>query len=233
MEEGDIVLCTVVKIERTTVFVKIEDTDKEGTIITSEIAPGRIRNLRDYVVPGKKIVCKVLNIDRKGNIHLSLRRVTEKERREVIEKYEKEKSSLSVLKSITKEKFESIAGRIKEKEGNLYDFFLTCKENPKLLEKYLTKQEAEKICKILKEKKEKQKEVKKKFELTSDKPDGLTIIKTILLPYKDSVNYVAAGRFVLEIKGENYKLANSKAQEILQDIENRAKNKAEFKVKEK
>ncbi len=80
MEEGDIVLCTVVKIERTTVFVKLED-GKEGTINTSEIAPGRIRNLRDYVVPDKKIVCKILSIDPKGNINLSLRRVTTKEKK--------------------------------------------------------------------------------------------------------------------------------------------------------
>ena len=74
------------RISGTTVFVSIED-DGEGTIITSEIAPGRIRNLRDYVVPGKKIVCKILSIDKAGNIHLSLRRVTDKEKREVMEQY--------------------------------------------------------------------------------------------------------------------------------------------------
>ena len=61
LEEGQIVLCTVEKILGTTVFVKIEGNG-EGTITTSEISPGRIRNLRDYVVPGKKIVCKILSI---------------------------------------------------------------------------------------------------------------------------------------------------------------------------
>ena len=50
METGDLVLCTVKTIDGTTVFVKIED-DGEGTIVTSEIAPGRIRNLREYVIP--------------------------------------------------------------------------------------------------------------------------------------------------------------------------------------
>ena len=55
MEEGDVVLCTVTKIEGTSVFVNIEG-DGEGSIIVSEIAPGRIRNLRDYVLPNKKIV---------------------------------------------------------------------------------------------------------------------------------------------------------------------------------
>ena len=83
-EEGDLVLCTVDRIVGTVVFVKIKSKDKEieGSIVLSEIAPGRIRNLRDYVVPKKKIVCKILRI--KGeNIELSLRRVSQKERKEV------------------------------------------------------------------------------------------------------------------------------------------------------
>jgi translation initiation factor 2 alpha subunit (eIF-2alpha) len=73
LEEGTVVLCTVTKIVGTSVFVKLDDYNKEATIITSEIAPGRIRNLRDYVVPNKKIVCKILRIDNKGQIDLSLR----------------------------------------------------------------------------------------------------------------------------------------------------------------
>ena len=62
LEVGDIVLCTVDRIIGTTVFVGIEGNG-EGSIVTSEIAPGRIRNLRDYVVPKKKIVCKQTNIN--------------------------------------------------------------------------------------------------------------------------------------------------------------------------
>ena len=64
LEVGDIVLCTVERIEKTIVFVKIEGVgrDLHGSIIMSEVAPGRIRNIRNYVVPKKKIVCKVLRV---------------------------------------------------------------------------------------------------------------------------------------------------------------------------
>ena len=90
LEHNQIVLCTVDKILGTTVFVKIEGGG-EGTITTSEISPGRIRNLRDYVVPGKKIVCKILSI--KGDkVYLSLRRVKQKEKKELLDKLSKEKS---------------------------------------------------------------------------------------------------------------------------------------------
>ena len=62
LQEGDIVLCTVEKIAGTTIFLKIED-DGEGTMIVSEVSAGRIRNLRDYIVPNKKVVGKILSID--------------------------------------------------------------------------------------------------------------------------------------------------------------------------
>ena len=104
LEVGDIVMCTVDRIERTTVFVKIHG-DGEGSIILSEIAPGRIRNLREYVVPKKQIICKVLRIS--GNhIELSLRRVTPKEQKQIREEFRQEKSYKSILKSILGEKNE-------------------------------------------------------------------------------------------------------------------------------
>ena len=57
LQEGELVLCTVDKIMGTTVFVRLEN-NVEGTITLSEIAPGRIRNLRDYVAPGKGLYAR-------------------------------------------------------------------------------------------------------------------------------------------------------------------------------
>ncbi len=81
-EEGELVFCEVTKVQYNSVFVNIEDYNKSGLIHISEISPGRIRNIRDYVKEGKMIVCKVLKTDeKKGHIDLSLRRVTEIQRR--------------------------------------------------------------------------------------------------------------------------------------------------------
>ena len=116
-EVGDIVLCTVDRIVGTIVFVKIPLNGKEieGSIVMSEIAPGRIRNLRDYVVPKKKIVCKVLRISG-DRIDLSLRRVTLKEQKEIKEQYKQEKSYKSILKSVLEKKAEGIIKEILKEE---------------------------------------------------------------------------------------------------------------------
>src|SRR3989304_3671422 len=124
LEVGDNLLCTVDRIVGTVVFVKMHfgKEETEGSIVMSEVAPGRIRNIRDYVVPKKKIVCKVLRVSANGHIDLSLRRVTLKESKEVREKTEEEQSYIKIVKSILKEKADDVIAKIKEK-NNVYDFF--------------------------------------------------------------------------------------------------------------
>ena len=79
MEEGNLVLCTVKNVTNTITFVELPNR-QEGTIVSSEIAPGRIKLMRQYVVPNKKIVCKVLRVEG-DHVHLSLRRVNSNKRK--------------------------------------------------------------------------------------------------------------------------------------------------------
>ena len=112
-EQGETLLCTVDRIVGTTVFV-ILPNGKEGTIILNKITPKKIHNLRDHVVPKKTIVCKVLKADGE-KIHLSLRRVSLKEKKEVLEQAKQEKSYEAILNTILKEKAKPTILKIKEK----------------------------------------------------------------------------------------------------------------------
>jgi len=77
-EEGEYILCTVKKILFHSVFVSLDEYEhKEGMVHISEVSPGRIRNIRDYVKEGKKLICKVLRVKHdRGQVDLSLRRVS-------------------------------------------------------------------------------------------------------------------------------------------------------------
>ncbi len=233
LEEGDIILCSVDRIVRTTVFVKI-DGNEEGTIIFSEIAPGRIRNIRDYVVPKKKIVCKVLRISPQGNIDLSLRRVTQKEKKEKLEEIKQEKSYVSILKSVIKDKADEIIKNIEKKE-KLFDFFEEAKEKPKNLEKLVGKKDSVKILEILKTQKRKKAVVKKYIFLTTKKPDGLKLIKDLLSDLKEiKIKYISAGNYTLETEADDLKAADNKLKEVIANIEEGAKKQGlEFSIKEK
>lgn len=214
-------------------FVKISGNG-EGTITTSEISPGRIRNLRDYVVPGKKIVCKILRV-RDGRVHLSLRRVKQSEKKELLEKVAKERSFKAMLKTVLgKENVDEVIEKINE-DYDLLNFFEVLKEDNGLLDKYVGKGDAEKILKILESKKEKLKEIRKKFSLSSKDSSGVVKVKDILESSckgsKCEISYVAAGKYRLGIKGEDFKEIKGEVVKVMSDVEKKARKKGcEFEI---
>lgn len=231
--EGGLALCTVEKIIGTTVFVKI-DGNGEGTITVSEIAPGRIRNLRDYVIPGKKIVGLVLS--KKGErIQLSLRRVGLNDKKDFLQKVEKERAYKAILRTVLgEEETEKIIKEIKE-NYSIAEFFDEIKENPKLLENYISKDSGDKILKILESKKEKLKEIKQIFRLSNKDSDGIKKVKEIIQnSCKNSVckiNYLAAGKYSIAISGKDLKKIGTEIKATLDEIERQAKKtKSEFAI---
>ena len=228
--EGDIILCEVKDIVRTTVFVETLDGMK-GSIVFSEVAPGRIRNIRDYVVPKKIVACKILHITH-DHLFLSLRRVKDKEKKEALEVYKKERSLESFIKKLLGIKADEIIKKIRaENSLSLVEFFESAKQNPKLSEKYFSKSEIEKLTSILTEKKEKEKEIKKEFTLSCRQPDGIVRIKGMLSPYQ-KITYLGSSKFMIKAKSIDLKQADSHLNKILEEIEKNSKReKCEFALR--
>ena len=229
LKDQDIIICTVKKVEGTTVFVDIMGGGT-GSIFFSEIAAGRIRNVRDYVHPNKLIVCKVLKVH-PDNIELSFRRVTAKERETTIEKYEKENTLTKILKINTKNP-EKIIEDIK-KEMPLNEFYDKAREDSKIISEFLPKNEIDNISKILAEKREKEKIVRKKFSLKTSSESGLSDIKHILKEPME-IRYLGSGNFSISSKAKDFKEAEQSLQKSISNIEKKAKKKrAFFELKEK
>lgn len=223
-------MCEVKYVEGATVYVNIEGNGL-GTIVLSEVAAGRIRNLREYVSPGKKIVCKVLKVSG-DHVELSLRRVTNSEKEYMLEKVKKEKTLKNIL-SLCQINSEEIITKIK-KNYDIIDFFEKARENPEIFKEYLSDEQAQKIAKIFSEKEEKEKNAKKKFFLRTFSDNGLIDIQNILNIENAEIHYLGSSQFTVEVKGKDFKEANTKIIAILKEIEKRAKDKkAIFELLEK
>ena len=112
-EEQELVLCTVTNVQGHAVFARIEEYGVTGMIHISEVAPGRIRNIREFVKEGKVIVCKVLRINtERGHIDLSLRRVTEMQKRTKTDSIKNEQRAEKIV--------EQLAHQLKEPIEVLY-----------------------------------------------------------------------------------------------------------------
>ncbi|MBS3111784.1 translation initiation factor IF-2 subunit alpha [Candidatus Woesearchaeota archaeon] len=227
-ETGDIVTCTVNKILFHSVFVTLDEyNNKEGLVHISEVSPGRIRNLRDFVKEGKTIVCKVLRINREGNIDLSLRRVSTTQKINKLTEMKQEMKAEKLLQFIGKGLKKNIETMYKEvgyqaieKFGSLNNFFLEIVINgPNSIESMkISKNILDVLIKLVKEKiAVPEVKIAANLNLKSYSPDGIDVIKKILSKIKGDdvrVFYLGAPKYKIELVARNYKEAESRLKEI-------------------
>src|SRR3989338_7299732 len=101
-EEEEIVLCKVTKIFPNAVFVELLEYGEQGIVHISEVSPGRIRNLRDFVSVDRQIVCKVLRVDKiNRHLDLSLRRVNSTQRMQKLDEIKQELKAEALIKNLS------------------------------------------------------------------------------------------------------------------------------------
>src|SRR3989344_1498607 len=191
-ESNDLVLCTVKKILPHGVFVNLDEYDNlEGLINISEIAPGRIRNIREYVAIEKKIVCKVLRANKiNRHIDLSLRRVSFNTKNRKLQEYKQEEKAEKLLEFAGKQikvnledMYKEAGLKIIENFGSLQNGFENISASKEdLLKKMNIKEKILNILtKTIKEKiRPSEARVRLILELKSYEPNGIEIIKEVL-----------------------------------------------------
>ncbi len=233
-EEGEIVLCKVTKIYPNSVFVDLLEYRDSGMVHISEVSPGRIRNLRDYVSVGRQIVCKVLRIDRdRGHIDLSLRRVNSNQRREKLDEIKQELKSEQLVKTIakklgkkTEELYKELTAKVFKEYSHLYLCFKDIVDGEVDLAKLgvPTKIAKEFTDAVIEKFKPKKITLKGEITLQTYDPAGIEKIKETLLAIEkvsDTIDlfYLGAGRYKLTIEDFDYKPAEktlAKAKDILE-----------------
>lgn len=221
-EEDEVVICTITNIQYHSVFAKLDDFDKSGMIHISEVSPGRIRNIRDFVTEGKKVICKVLHIDlQKGHIDLSLRRVTEVQKRQKNEQIKQEQKAEKIVESLAQQQkkqaeavYKEIAPLLLKKYLYLFDAFTDVVENDVSLEELgLPKDIAEVLTKLIHEKiKPKSVQIAGEASLQSYSENGLELVQKSLMEVLKThsnltIRYAGGGRYSFLIVAPNYKQA--------------------------
>ncbi|MFA5176157.1 MAG: translation initiation factor IF-2 subunit alpha [Candidatus Nanoarchaeia archaeon] len=220
-ESGEIVLCTVKKVASHSVFVILDEyhDNLEGLINLPEIAPGRIRNVRDYVSEGKVVVCKVLDARDKFHIILSLRRVTLNVKLNKQSDYKQAIKAEKMMEIIGKqfkltieEMYNKFGYKAIEQFGSVNSFFQEVLTNKKLLEDFnLDPELTKKLFSLIQDKYTiPEVEVKGTLTVQSYDPDGLSIIKKSLLKIiqdKVTLSYLGAPKYKIIVKSKDFKTA--------------------------
>lgn len=223
-QESEIVICTVTNIQYNSVFVKLDEyKNLQGMIHISEISPGRIRNLRDFVKEGKVIVCKILRINReRGHIDLSLRRVNESQRRKKLESIKLNQKAEKIvefaskhLKNDYKEFLNEVSEKVKAVGyESLYSCFEDVVENDYDITEIGLEEESSKVLdeQIRQKIKPASVRIEGIMTLNSYLTNGIEIVKEALIAADatdDAVQiyYGGGGHFKTSVEAPDYKTA--------------------------
>ena len=222
-QADELVLCTVTSVQHNSVFAKLDEYDRVGMIHISEISPGRIRNIRDFVVEGKKMVCKILNIDKvKGHIDLSLRRVNEGQKRKKMDEIKQEIRAENIIEQFAKSKnlvpieiYNLVGSKVFEKYEYIHQCFEEIIKEKTDLDKLGVDQTISSgLNEFIKEKiKPQEVTVLGDISLLSYNPDGVEDIREAIKKAENagkdsiSIKYLGGGKYRFTITSPNYKEA--------------------------
>jgi translation initiation factor 2 subunit 1 len=217
-EVDELVFCTVTSVQSHSIFVRLEEYSTGGMIHISEVAPGRIRNIRDFVVENKPIVCKVIGVNpERGHIDLSLRRVTESQRRAKINDIKQEQKAEKIVELVAKQLtlpavdlFGQISTSISGKFSSIFESFMALSKGEAKISEFGLPENVSKVLDeaVMQRIKPPVVEIKGKFSILSYDPNGISIVRDALnLALKEgvSVSYLGAGTYLLKVTADNYK----------------------------
>ena len=232
-EEGEYVICTVKKILYHSVFASLDEYNhKDGMIHISEVSPGRIRNIRDYVKEGKKLICKILRVrlDR-GHIDLSLRRVSIAMRKKKNTEIKQEQKSEKIMDRLAKKLnislellYKDFGNKVWEEYEGLYPFFQDVMSGDATLDKMVPQKYIPQLSELIKENiKPPTIKIERVLELKSESSEGIEIIKESLKKsislaqeknYNLDVCYISAPKYSFKISSSDYKSAEKAMEEV-------------------
>lgn len=228
-EEDEIVLCKVSKIFPNAVFVDLLEYQQNGIIHISEVSPGRIRNLRDFVEVDRQIVCKILRIDReKGHLDLSLRRVNSNQRRDKLEEIKNELKSEQLISNLatklkrkSEDLYKEISQKIFKDYSHLYLCFKEVAVNETSLEEIgidqsLSKELTQAIIDKFKPRKV---ILSVEIKLQTYDSNGIQKIKQTLHSVEKTspsikISYLGAGRYKVYLEDEDFKKIEKNYEQI-------------------
>ncbi len=211
---GELVLCRVEKINPHSAYLRLEEYGTEGMVHISEVGSGWINDIRNHLKVGQMVVAKVTRVEDRG-ISLSIKRVDEKQRKDKLREYNLEQKTEKMLelaagklgKSLD-EAYSEAGYLLQERFGSMYDGFRkSLVQN--IAERGIPAQWAIAIREIAEKSiKQKEFELKAKLFVRTYKPNGINIVRNILLDVEKKgleVRYIAAPEYLVKYRTKNAK----------------------------
>ncbi len=238
--EGELVICTITRINPNSASAFLDEYGKEGMVHISEVSSGWVRDIRQHLKVGQQGVAKVIRVD--NIVLLSIKRVDGNQRNQKMKEYNLEQKAEKILEVAAQrmgknldEGYEEVGFLLQEKFGSIYEGFKTSINNSEALKKRGIPAKWIDVIKEIAEKSIEQKEFEFRARLIikTYKPDGINIIKEILKRAKTAgldVRYIAAPEYLVKYKTKNAKRGEKYFLERLEEITKTKDAETKFEI---
>lgn len=234
-EPGEIVVCTVREITSHGIYVNLDQYDNtNGFLHVSEISTGWVRNIDRIAKVSQKLVLKVIRANKaRREIDLSLRQVTNEERRAKIIEWKREERAQTIMGAVKKKlglddaKEKELKAKLEEQFGTLYEALETAaKKGSEGLEQLgLPEKTVGAIVELASEKIVPPRyEVGALVEVSSRSPEGIEQVKKTLMAAAEApsatvhITYAGAPRYRVRITADDYKQAEKALDRVIEKI---------------
>jgi translation initiation factor 2 subunit 1 len=233
---GEHVIATVSKVARFGAYCKLLEYDNlEVFLPIREVSSGWIKNIREHVHEGQKVVCSILFYDKeKGTIDVSLKRVTQGQAKEKIRAYNLEKRIAALFSQSIK-----MAGMYEDKPALVQKALSEFSTYTNLMDNATSDSEEfkkstlpKKLKDLLLENYEANRKKRRYIVAytmklsTFNTMSGVTELKDIITSVKSlgiAVNYIGAPHYRLVAEGEDYSKAEDKIKQAAQLVQSKLK----------
>jgi len=225
--EGELVVALVREVKQNGAYVDLEEYDGiEGFIFIGEIASGWIKNIRAFVRPGQRLICKVLRTrNDKKSLELSLKSVSEERKRDRLAEWKNEERAKQLLKVLSEqvgwseEEHAENQMELTESYATLYGAFEEAAKNPDSLNEIGFEGDwvAPFIDMAVKNIIPDTVEIRGKFILNVEQAEGIEVIRNALLAAEEvsdeeselivTCHYDGAPSYRIDLKAPDFKTA--------------------------
>ncbi len=231
-EIDEILIAVVKKILPYGAFCSLPEYKTEGFLHISQVSNGWVKNIHEFISEGQTIVVKVSHLDmEKNQIDVSLKAVTEDEKRKKTENIKRSTRGQKLLEfaiknAKVKETYEETKEKIEKEFDDVFSMFEECHENEDAISILdLPKKLKEEIIKISKVSiKKAECNIEGILSLSCYCEKGVEKIKEMLSIDDQNLNihYLGAPRYKLSYKCKEYKQGEKDLSKILLKIEKKA-----------
>lgn len=226
IKEGDIYICRVRKLLQHGIIVTIGNGETEGFIHISELSKRWVRDVKDVAKEGEVLVCKVITLGQSPE--LSIKRVTDSEKREALREWSIENRLIKLIEKFYKKDTDKLKDQIIKKYGSIFSFYEALTKNGKaeLEDMKLNKEITNELLDFV-EKTKKKVIIKNQLELKTYEEKGVEKIKELLNECAKtkgvSIKYIKAPVYMMTLDLGDTKKTLNENKKLLELISKKSK----------